>query len=1062
MPLVLRLAGPLDVGALRAAVADVVARHESLRTVFPEVDGVPVQRILAADAAVVPFTVTRVEAGELTEGLEAAAGHGFDLTVDLPVRAALFSTAPDVHALLLLVHHIAGDGWSMAPLGRDLGAAYAARLDGRAPEWEPLPVQYADYTVWQQELLGDVQDPASRAARQLDHWRTTLAGLPEELELPTDRPRPATPSRHGGSVPLRVDAELHARLLDVAKQNRATIFMVVQAAVSTLLTRLGAGTDIPLGSFLAGRTDETLDDLVGFFVNTVVLRADTSGNPTFRELIARVRATDLDAYAHQDLPFDHLVEALNPTRSAARHPLFQTALVFQNNAVGNYDLPGLRVAVDRAGLGSAKFDLWFSLEEQYAPDGTPAGIEGELEYALDLFDPETAGVLVERLLLVLRVLATDPDTAIGAAEILTPGERERVLYTWNDTAREQPASALPDLFHAQVARTPDAVAVNLGDEHLTYAELDARSNRLAHLLIGRGAGPEQFVALALPRSTEMIVALLAVLKAGAAYVPLDPTSPAERLAHILEDTRPVMLLTNLEAAPRLQEPVLAEQLAETPQLVLDAPGTRTGLGVLPATDPTDAHRHGPLTADSPAYVIHTSGSTGRPKGVVVTHRNVVRLFDETEQWFHFSPDDVWTLFHSYAFDFSVWEIWGPLLHGGRLVVVPYEVSRSPEEFLRLLADQRVTVLNQTPSAFYQLAQADRENPAAAGRLALRTVVFGGEALDPWRLEDWYARHPDDVPVLVNMYGITETTVHVSYVALDRPTAAGGRGSVIGEAIPDLRVHVLDERLRPVPSGVSGEMYVAGAGLARGYLGRPGLTAERFVADPYGPVGSRMYRTGDLARRHKDGSLEYLGRSDHQVKIRGFRIELGEIEAAVAGHPGISQVAVVVHEDTPGDKRLVAYVVPTSGESAPERTALRKHLRTLLPDYMVPTAFVPLDALPLTVNGKLDRRALPAPVPGTGAGAGRAPRTPREEILCGLFAEVLGVERVTVDDSFFELGGHSLLATRLISRIRTVLGLELEIGRLFAAPTVAGQAEWLDRAEPARPALRPRSRQGETS
>ncbi|MER7756433.1 amino acid adenylation domain-containing protein [Kitasatospora sp. NPDC097643] len=1067
LPLVLRLTGAVDVAALRAAVTDVVERHEALRTVFPAAGGQPYQRILDAADARVPFDAVAVSAAELDQRLAQAAGYAFDLTAELPLRATLFSTAAeDTHTLLLLlVHHIAGDGWSMAPLGRDLGAAYAARLDGRIPGWEPLPVQYADYTLWQHHLLGDPTDPTSRSAQQLAYWQQALAGIPEELDLPTDRPRPAAPTHRGGSVPLTVDAELHAALLATARDTRSTPFMVVQAAVATLLTRLGAGTDIPLGSFLAGRTDEALDELVGFFVNTVVLRADTSGNPTFRQLIDRIRAVDLDAYAHQDLPFDQLVEAINPTRAAGRQPLFQTALVFQNTAADVYELPGLDVTVDELGGGTAKFDLWFALEEVFDADGTPAGIVGRLEYALDLFDPATAELIARRLPLVLRALAADPDTAIGAVDVLTPEEHaaERARHRSARPAAAAPeagVATLPELFEAQAARTPDATAVVLGDRRLSYAELNRAANRLARLLLAEGAGPERFVALALPRSPEMVVALLAVLKAGAAYVPLDPAYPADRLAYTVEDARPALLLTSAEAVRQLAAPLLSGPLADTPRLVIDAPEAVDQLSAQPDTDPTDADRPAALSPDAPAYVIYTSGSTGRPKGVVVPHRNVVRLFSATAPWFGFAADDVWTLFHSYAFDFSVWEIWGPLLHGGRLVVVPHAVSRSPERFLRLLADERVTVLNQTPSAFYQLMQADREHPAVGDRLSLRTVVFGGEALDLWRLEDWYARHRDDRPVLVNMYGITETTVHVSHIALDRPTAAAGRGSVIGEAIPDLRIHVLDRYLRPAPTGVSGELYVSGAGLARGYLNRPGLTAERFVADPYGPPGSRMYRTGDLARRHRDGTLEYLGRTDHQVKIRGFRIELGEIEAAVAALPTVAQVAVVVREDTPGDKRLVAYLVPAAGRPAPDGAALRGHLGGLLPDYMVPAAFVLLDALPLTANGKLDRAALPAPEAGTGGG--RAPRTPREEILCGLFAEVLGVEQVSIDDSFFDLGGHSLLATRLISRVRTVLGVELEIGGLFRAPTVAGQSEWLDRSEPARPALRPRSRQGETS
>ncbi|GAA3079336.1 hypothetical protein GCM10020000_76250 [Streptomyces olivoverticillatus] len=556
------------------------------------------------------------------------------------------------------------------------------------------------------------------------------------------------------------------------------------------------------------------------------------------------------------------------------------------------------------------------------------------------------------------------------------------------------------------------------DESLTYAELNARANRLAHLLIARGAGPEKTVALALPRSADLVVALLAVVKSGAAYLPLDPDYPAERLAYMLDDARPFVTVT----APGTD---IAAGEVLTPDAWADP--------ALPATDPDV-----PLDPAHPAYVIYTSGSTGRPKGVVVPHGNVVRLFSTAQRHFGFGPDDVWTLFHSYAFDFSVWELWGPLLYGGRLVVVPYTVSRSPAAFLDLIARQGVTVLNQTPSAFYQLMDEETRQDGRAPRTAtLRHVVFGGEALDPARLRDWFARHGDERPVLSNMYGITETTVHVTHVALDRSHTAPHGPSAIGIPLADLRGHVLDTALRPVPPGVVGELYVAGAGLARGYLGRHALTAERFVADPFGPAGTRMYRTGDLVRLLPDGSLEYIGRSDHQVKIRGFRIELGEVEAALAGHPSVAQAAVAVREDTPGDRRLAAYAVPAAGH-APDPAEWRRHLTATLPAHLVPASFTALDAIPLTANGKLDRKALPAPDTAAAAhGTGESTGGELEELLCGLFGRILGVPQVGPGNDFFVLGGHSVLANRLIAAARTELGVEFTIEDLFEEPTPRG-------------------------
>ncbi|MEC1430105.1 non-ribosomal peptide synthetase DhbF [Bacillus subtilis] len=1034
IPVAVRLSGELDQGLLKAALYDLVCRHESLRTIFPESQGTSYQHILDADQAHPELHVTEIAEKELSDRLAEAVRYSFDLAAEPAFRAELFVIGPDEYVLLLLVHHIVGDGWSLTPLTRDLGTAYAARCHGRSPEWAPLAVQYADYALWQQELLGNEDNPNSLIAGQLAFWKETLKNLPDQLELPTDYSRPAEPSHDGDTIHFRIEPKFHKRLQELARANRVSLFMVLQSGLAALLTRLGAGTDIPIGSPIAGRNDDALGDLVGLFINTLVLRTDTSGDPSFRELLDRVREVNLAAYDNQDLPFERLVEVLNPARSRATHPLFQIMLAFQNTPDAELHLPDMESSLRINSVGSAKFDLTLEISEDRLADGTPNGMEGLLEYSTDLFKRETAQALADRLMRLLEAAESDPDEQIGNLDILAPEERSSMVTDWQSVSEKIPHACLPEQFEKQAALRPDAIAVVYENQALNYAELNERANRLARMLISEGVGPEQFVALALPRSLEMAVGLLAVLKAGAAYLPLDPDYPADRIAFMLKDAQPAFIMTNTKAANHIPP------VENVPKIVLDDPELAEKLNTYPAENPKNKDRTQPLSPLNTAYVIYTSGSTGVPKGVMIPHQNVTRLFAATEHWFRFSSDDIWTMFHSYAFDFSVWEIWGPLLHGGRLVIVPHHVSRSPEAFLRLLVKEGVTVLNQTPSAFYQFMQAEREQPDHGQALSLRYVIFGGEALELSRLEDWYNRHPENRPQLINMYGITETTVHVSYIELDRSMAALRANSLIGCGIPDLGVYVLDERLQPVPPGVAGELYVSGAGLARGYLGRPGLTSERFIADPFGPPGTRMYRTGDVARLRADGSLDYVGRADHQVKIRGFRIELGEIEAALVQHPQLEDAAVIVREDQPGDKRLAAYVIPS--EETFDTAELRKYAAERLPDYMVPAAFVTMKELPLTPNGKLDRKALPAP-DFAAAVTGRGPRTPQEEILCDLFMEVLHLPRVGIDDRFFDLGGHSLLAVQLMSRIREALGVELSIGNLFEAPTVAGLAERLE-------------------
>ncbi|MFD7257553.1 amino acid adenylation domain-containing protein [Streptomyces sp. NPDC059874] len=1027
--LILDLDGPLDAGALRAAADGLLRRHPNLRAAF-RYEGLSRTVQIVPHEVELPWRETDLSAvadparqdAELAALLAADRAEKFDLTRPPLLRCALHRLGEDRHRFVITKHHILMDGWSMPVLVRELFQLYASHGDDSAL---PRVTPYRQYLAWL-----DGQDKAAAEAA----WTEALAGLGEpSLLTPADVPPAAVPPQH---LTVELTEELTTRLRDQARSHGLTLNTVLQGAWALLLSKLTGRDDIVFGATVSGRPPEIpgIETMVGLFINTLPVRIELPAAEPLATALARLQSRQAALMAHQHLGLTEV------QRIAGHSPLFDTIAVFEN-----YPL-------DTAGLQPEAGDL--TLTDLQATDATHYALgviasvaDGRLRMRLDhrpdLFDGEAVRRIGDRLVRIFEALAADPTRPTGSIDVLGPDELHQVLQEWNGQGAPVVDGTIPALFAAQAARTPDAVAVSYDGESLTYAELDARANRLGRLLARHGAGPEQFVALALPRSADLVVAVLAVLKSGAAYVPLDPDYPADRLAYMVEDARPALLVTRSDAG-------LPEGTgAHTQTLLLDEPATRAALAAEPDTDPgTALHPH------HPAYVIYTSGSTGRPKGVVVPHRNVVRLFGATDHWFHFGPDDVWTLFHSYAFDFSVWELWGPLLHGGRLVVVPHAVSRSPEEFLRLLADERVTFLNQTPSAFYQLMQADRENPAVGSRLALRHVVFGGEALDLWRLADWYDRHDDQAPVLVNMYGITETTVHVSHLALDAPRAAAGPGSMIGGAIPDLRIYVLDSGLRPAAPGVAGEMYVAGEGLARGYWGRPDLTASRFVADPFGGPGTRMYRTGDVARWTEDGNLEFVGRADDQVKIRGFRIELGEIEAVLGSHPEVAQVAVVVREDQPGDRRLAAYLVPAAGEPA-DIGRIRAHAAQNLPDYMVPAAFVTLDALPLTPNGKLDRKALPVPETSAGSGGGRAPRTPREEILCGLFAEVLAVDEVSVDDHFFDLGGHSLLATRLVSRVRSALGVELAIRTLFEAPTPAALAERIAEAgAPARPPLLP--------
>ncbi|AGZ43003.1 non-ribosomal peptide synthetase [Actinoplanes friuliensis] len=963
LPMAWRLRGRLDRDALIAAVGDVVARHETLRTVFAE-DTEPYQRVLPAGPLTIP--VEDIAEADVADRLAALGAYAFRLDQEPPLQARLLRVAPDEHVLVLLLHHIAGDEWSDVPLRRDIVAAYTSRCAGLAPSFPPLPVQYADFALWQRA-------EADSLAGQIDGWREALAGLPEELELPADRPRPAEATYHGDVVEFGLPADVTAQLRSLARSTGTSMFMVVQAAVAVLLTRLGAGTDIPLGSPVAGRPDSALDDLVGFFVNTLVLRTDTSGDPTFRELLARVRETDLAAFDRQEVPFEHLVEALNPVRSLGRHPLFQTMVSYLGEADSTWHLGPLRVEAERVRQHVAMFDLSFDFFE------TRDGVRGELEYATDRYDRNSAETLVERLRRVLTAVAADPSAAISRTDVLAPHEREQPVVTL-----PVPDGSIVDLFAAQVAATPQATALVSGGREWTFAELDDWSARLAGVLTARCAGPGDLIALATARPLT-VPAILGVLRTGAAYLPLDTFQPAGRLATVLEDARPRLLVTT--------------EGADVPWT-----GARVTVGLeAPAAAPLT-----PVSVDpqAPAYVIFTSGSTGRPKGVVVPHRGIVNLFAGHRQ--RLMPGPVRRVAHvaSFTFDGS-WEplIW--LLDGHALHVLDDDEYRDAGVLVSRLRDQRIDVLDVTPTYLRELI------PAGVLEAGLRVLLVGGEAIDS---QLWHQICAVDGLVCHDLYGPTEASVDA--YGWHGPDRSAYR-------LANVRTYLLDQTLQPVPRGVLGELYVAGPGLAHGYLNRLGQTATRFVADPYGEPGSRMYSTGDLARWTPDGVLEFAGRADGQVKVRGFRIELGEIEAA------LGQAAVIVR-----DGRLIAYVVggPVDVDA----------LRAKLPDYMIPAAFVEVDALPRTVAGKLDVAALPDPDLSL-LSTGRAARNTREQQLCDLFAEVLGLPTVSIDDNFFALGGHSLLVMRLAGRVRAVLDVELPVRAVFDAPTVAGLLPRLESA-----------------
>ncbi|MFF0532968.1 amino acid adenylation domain-containing protein [Nocardia amikacinitolerans] len=1006
IPVAIRLSGELDIDAMRRAFTDLVGRHEILRTVYPQLEDGPVQVVLPTDHPDVPELRVR-DVVDVEAAVAEVLSTGFDVTAEVPVRAALLR-ADREFVLAMVVHHIAGDGFSGGPLTRDLAAAYVARAIGRAPEWTPLPVQYADYALWQRALLGSEDQPGSMAAEQIAYWREALADLPDQLELPRDRPRPAVRSFAGGTVPLRIEAATHAALAELARANGATLFMVVHTALAVLLARLSGTDDIAIGTPVAGRGEAALDDLIGMFVNTLVFRTRVDPDAPFTELLARQRDTDLQAFAHADVPFERLVEVLNPARSTARHPLFQVGLSFQNLAKARMELPGLTVAAWEADRQLSQFDLHVIVADSYDADGAPAGIDGVFTYAADLFDESTVRGFVDRFVRVLDAVAADAAVPVGAIDLLAPEENARILTAWNDSAHRVDTSAtLVSLLDATVAATPESVALVAADRgHTSYAELDARVNRLARYLISLGVGPESRVALALRRSVDLVVAMYAVSKAGGAYVPMDPDQPAQRSEYILETAAPVCVLTDADAD---------FTTSAAPVVRLD----RLNLSAVNSSVLTDRDRRAPLRAEHTAYVIFTSGSTGRPKGVAVTHGAIVNQLLWMTAEFGLRADDVVLLKTAATFDVSVWEFWWPAMCGGRLVIAAPGGHRDPAYLNDLMAREGVTTLYMVPSMLDALLTCRLPD-------SLRRVLAIGETLSGALARRFAEAAPHTA--LFNVYGPTEAAVSIT----SHPVRAADEVAVpIGVPVWNSQVYVLDSRLRPVPVGVPGELYLAGVQLARGYFGRLDLTAERFVANPFGE-GTRMYRTGDLVAWNKAGELECLGRTDFQVKVRGFRIELGEIDAVLTAHPEVDFAVTIGRENAAGATHLVSYVMGVPGlESGP----LIDWAARTLPSHMVPAAIVVLAEVPLTSAGKLDRAALPEPA--LAACAYRAPSTALETTVCEAFAEVLCLDRIGMDDNFFELGGNSLIATKLSARLSEAVAESIPVAWVFTTPTPAG-------------------------
>jgi amino acid adenylation domain-containing protein len=1016
VPWSIRIAGSLNAVALERSLNEIVQRHEILRTTFDVVEGHPVQ--IVTPSLHVPLNLTDLSSlTDPEQEAQAAARKEARSPIDLKhgpmVRTTLLRLDEADHALLITTHHIAFDGWSRRILVTELAALYEAFCLGQPSPLPELPLQYADFAVWQRSHM-----EGKTLENLLQYWKEQLAGAPTTLDLPTDRPRPAIQSYSGATTNFTLSAKLKEDLIRLGRQSEATLFMTLLAGFQALLCRYSGQDDIVVGTPIANRNRAEVEGLIGLFANTLPLRTKLDGNPTFRALLARVKDTALGAYAHQDMPFERLVEELRPERSLGYNPMFQVVFSLQNAHRATFELPGLRLKpLGALSNLTSKFDLSFFLFEAHD------GLQGKVEYNTDLFDSATIDRLLNHFQILLEAALANPDERVSKLPLLSAVERQRILVEWNSTAAEYPRDkCLHELIAQQARQSPDRIAVQAGPHQLTYGDMHNRSNQLARYLRARGIGPDVLVGLMVSRSTDLLVAILGILKAGGAYVPLDPIYPKDRIATILDDTHAPVLLT---------DQVLAETLPETTseRIYIDTDWAAI------ANESIDELSVSTQAANL-IYVLYTSGSTGKPKGAQIEHRNVVNFLFSMLRKPGLTAEDVWLAVTTLSFDFSVLELYLPLLVGARVVLASGEQAADPLELQTLLATSKATAMSATPATWRMLLESDW-----AGNPDL-LLFCGGEALSPDLANQLLSRSRE----LWNVYGPTETTV-CSH--LYRVTSELTQIAPIGVPNSNVSMYLLDAHGELVPVGVPGELYIGGAGVGRGYQNRPDLTAERFLANPFRPA-ERLYRSGDIASYQPDGNLRYHGRADFQVKIRGFRIELGEIESALASHPSVERAVVVVHEDRPGGKRLVAYAVPKS-EQEIQPAVLRVHLERNLPDYMVPSIFISLKSLPVNANGKIERRALPPPDWSTLAnGEKTAPRNNLELILVRIWERVLGVPNIGVEDNFFDLGGHSVLAVRLLSEVEKVVGRKVPLASLFRGSTVASLANILRQGSEAAP------------